>query len=927
MPLLRAPRGFVALLLWAPTATATTDHFESPPVHPVELSPDGTKLFVAHTADHRVVVFDVSGPGAPVRIAEIPVGLEPVTVRARTDGEIWVVNHVSDDVSVVDVGAENVVATVLAGDEPTDVVFAGSPERAFVCVSQEDRIRVWDPADLTAPPIDIPLDASHPRSLALSPDGSSLYVGVFGSGRRTTSVPIDSVEAGGGLPPPAIPMDPGLPPAPVTALIVRHDGTSWRDETGSSWDWAVPYLTYDHDVARIDVASATVAGYYTGVGTNLFNLAVDPVGGGLFVTNQEATNDVRFEPLVKGRFLRNRVTLLDPVTGIATPVHLNPHIDYDSPAGNAAERAQSLSIPLDVVVAGGGETLYVAAFGSGKVGVLDAGGAVTRRIPVGDGPAGLALDEANQRLFVLNRHASSLSVVDLADDSSIEIPLGFDPTPANVRAGRTIFYGGESSSAHGDVSCASCHVFGAVDDLAWDLGDPQGPFLPPPPGAEDDSLVGFHPMKGPMTTQTMKGLAGTEPLHWRGDRETLGDFNGAFVSLLGRGTTLSGSELQLFEDFTFSMILAPNPNLELDGSLPASIANGDPSVGQEHFYTTVEQGGGNCVSCHEQPSGNGPEVLAAIRVQALSTQDMTVPQLRTMYKKTRFKRNAPFTVRSYGTAHDGANGDLNPHQLTLGQGDGAHAGSLRALDPELDKRDIEAFLRCFDTGTHPVVGAQWTMDGTNEAAGIARVGTMVAIADAGAAGLIAKGRDPSGQTRGFAYAGAGSWTPDRVGEPATDLGFLLALAGPGTEITFTGVLPGTETRLGIDRDADGYYDRDELDWGSDPGDPNSTPPSSAAGGDAARSLVALRALGRNPASTAGRFALWLGRRGPAELRVHDVSGRVVRTLVDEPDHPAGGFEAVWDLRDGRGHRVSNGIYFVRFSGSGGSTVRRLAVVR
>ncbi|MGH2570972.1 MAG: hypothetical protein ACRDGR_07085, partial [bacterium] len=644
---------------------------------------------------------------------------------------------------------------------------------------------------------------------------------------------------------------------------------------------------------RIDVASATLAGYYTGVGTNLFNIAVNPVGGGLFVTNQEATNEVRFEPVIRGRFLRNRVTLLDPATGIATPVHLNSHIDYDAPSGNPLERAQSLSIPLDVVFAADGQTAYVAAFGSRKVGVLDATGAVTRRIPVGDGPAGLALDEVNQRLFVLNRHASSLSVVDLTDDSSIEIPLGFDPTPPNIRDGRVLFYGGENSSAHGDVSCASCHVFGAVDDIAWDLGDPQGLFQPPPPGAEDDSLVGFHPMKGPMTTQTMKGLAGTEPLHWRGDRETLADFNGAFVSLLGRASALSGSQLQLFEDFTFSMIHAANPNLELDGSLPASIANGNPALGQQHFYTPVELGGGNCVSCHAQPSGNGPEVLASIRVQSLSTQDMTVPQLRTMYEKTRFKRNAPFTVRSYGTVHDGANGDLNPHQLTLGQDGGGPPAGLR-LDPELDKKNIEAFLRCFDTGVHPVVGAQWTMDGTNEAAGVARVSTMVAIADAGPAGLIAKGRDLSGEARGFAYAGAGNWIPDRAGEAPTDLAALLALAGPGTEITFTGVLPGTETRLGIDRDLDGYYDRDELDWGSDPGDPNSTPATSAPGELAGRSPVAIRALGRNPASTSGRFALWLDRRGPAELRVHDVSGRVVRTLLDEPNHPAGSFEAAWD---------------------------------
>jgi len=929
----RAPVAALATLLWAGAAIATVDHFESADVHPLELSPDGTKLFVAHTADHRLVVFDVGGPGAPVRIAEILVGLEPVTVRARTDDEIWVVNQVSDDVSVVKLSEENVVATILCGDEPTDVVFAGTPERAFVCVSREDRIRVYDPADLEAAPIQIPLDASNPRSLALSPDGATIYAGMLASGRKTTSVPIDSVEVGGGLPPPAIPMDPGLPPAPVTALIVRHDGTHWVDETGASWDWAVPYQTYDHDVARIDVGSASVSGYWTGVGTNLFNVAVNPVSGELFVTNQDATNDVRFEPILRGRFFRSRVTRIDP-GGTVTPVHLNEHVDYDAPAGNPAERALSLSIPTDVLFTSDGLTAYVAAFGSRKVGVLDASGAVTRRIAVGEGPAGLALDEAGQRLFVLNRHASSLSVVDLTDDSSIEIPLGFDPTPANVRDGRILFYDGEGSSAHGDLSCASCHVFGGVDDIAWDLGDPQGDFLPPPAGAEDDSLIGFHPMKGPMTTQPLKGLAGTEPLHWRGDRSVLGDFNGAFVSLLGRGSTLSGSELQLFEDFTFSMRYAPNPNLGLDGSLPVSIAGGDPALGQEFFYTPIPEGGGSCAICHENPSGNGPEVLAAIRVQALSNQDMTVPQLRTVYQKTRFRPQAAFTVRSYGTTHNGSNGDLNPHQLTLGQDGGSFAirgekplgGGARSFDPTLDKADIEAFLRCFDTGTHPVVGAQWTMDGANEGAGSARVSTMVSVADAGPAGLIAKGRDLSLQARGWTYTGGGAWISDRMAEPAMTLAELLALAGPGTEITFTGVLPGTETRLGVDRDGDGYYDRDELDWGSDPGDPDSTPSTSAPG-----ALVSgpapIRALGRNPASTTSRFALWLDRRGPALLNVYDVSGRLVRTLVDVADQPPGAFEASWDLRDGAGRRVSSGIYFVRFARSEGASVRRVTVLR
>ena len=78
-------------------------------------------------------------------------------------------------------------------------------------------------------------------------------------------------------------------------------------------------------------------------------------------------------------------------------------------------------------------TVFVAAFGSNKVGVLDANGAVTRRIDVGPGPSGLVLDEPRNRLYVLNRFFNTVSSVNLSDDSSVQVPTGFDPAPLNVQ--------------------------------------------------------------------------------------------------------------------------------------------------------------------------------------------------------------------------------------------------------------------------------------------------------------------------------------------------------------------------------------------------------------------------------------------------------------------------------------------------------------
>jgi YVTN family beta-propeller protein len=65
-----------------------------------------------------------------------------LALAARSNGEVWVVNHLSDSVSVVDVASAppRVVRTLLTCDEPRDIVFAGSGnDRAFVTTARRGR--------------------------------------------------------------------------------------------------------------------------------------------------------------------------------------------------------------------------------------------------------------------------------------------------------------------------------------------------------------------------------------------------------------------------------------------------------------------------------------------------------------------------------------------------------------------------------------------------------------------------------------------------------------------------------------------------------------------------------------------------------------------------------------------------------------------
>jgi hypothetical protein len=66
--------------------------------------------------------------------------------------------------------------------------------------------------------------------------------------------------------------------------------------------------------------------------------------------------------------------------------------------------------------------------------------------------------------------------------------------------------------------------------------------------------------------------------------------------------------------------------------------------------------------------------------------------------------------------------------------------------------------------------------------------------------------------------------------------------------------------------------------------------------------------------------------GHVQLRVYDVHGRLVRTLVDSIVE--GGSKSVtWDSRDDRGSLVATGVYFYRFDAPGFSETRKLTVMK
>src|SRR5262249_14375265 len=290
------------------TRAASFVEFESGQVRPLTLSPDRTRLFAVNTPDDRLEVFAVDGSGNLTHTGSVSVGLEPVAVAARTNTEVWVVNHLSDSVSIVDIGAAppRVARTLLVGDEPRDIVFAGPTHRdghftrAFLTTPRRGQdLPASVPPNLTTPGTPralvyvfntnalgsalggnpetiVELFGDTPRALAASPDGHTVYAAVFQSGDETATVMesavcnggaaaaaagVDGVQVAGGLPNAQVPG--GLPapnantagaPGPEVGLIVKHNPTSglWEDQLGRNWTNAVRFNLTDRDVFRID---------------------------------------------------------------------------------------------------------------------------------------------------------------------------------------------------------------------------------------------------------------------------------------------------------------------------------------------------------------------------------------------------------------------------------------------------------------------------------------------------------------------------------------------------------------------------------------------------------------------------------------------------------------------------------------------------
>jgi YVTN family beta-propeller protein len=910
------------------TASPSFLEFESGHVRPIAMSPDGTKLFAVNTPNGTLEIFNVSGSGLAFA-NRVPVGMEPVAVAARNNTEVWVVNHLSDSVSVVTLtGTPRVTRTVLVGDEPRDIVFAGTAGRAFITTAHRGQQRtdpslngvpgagdpqlttegipradvwVFDPANLGntvggTPVRIISVFTDTPRALAVSPDRNTVYVAGFHTGNQTSVVNNEFICPGFNPNQPCRNEDGSTSPggqlgprtnaagenAPDVSMIVKFNNATghWEDPAGRVWDHYFRFTLPDTDVFSINANTLGQTAAFAHVGTTLFNMVTNPVNGELYVSNNEANNLQRFEgpgifggSTVQGNLAKVRVTVISGNT--VRPIHLNKHIDYTRLAGrpgfDSTARNHSLSTATDMVVSRDGRTLFVAAFGSSKIGVFDTTALRNNTFDprqtsanyisvTGGGPSGLVLDETNNRMFVMTRFDNAVKVVNLVTKAQTQAVTLPNPEPASVVAGRPMLYDATRNSGNGEASCASCHTFGDQDDLAWDLGNPDDEVTSNPipinlgnpltvalgklrfqfrgeaNGTGDINV--FHPMKGPMTTQTLRGLVNSGAMHWRGDRAngkfgvdafdprlSFDNFSVAFVGLIGAPAEPSVADMQRFTDFQLQVVMPPNPVRNLNNSLNAAQTAG------RNFYAGSRKSDGldvpfvddtssfSCNGCHEIDAAEG-EFGTSKRAsfEGIIPQFFKIPHLRNMYTKV-----GMFGAPKVRTFDAGDTGQLGPQVRGFGfTNEGAsptmfHFITAAVFSPQIisgfplingnnTRRNVEQFMLAFDTDLAPITGQQVTLTSTNASVVNPRITLMQQRANANFTSKVLGGAvkeielvarvAQGGTMRGFLWNPATSrFVPAGGGTQLTDAQLRALATTAGQEVTFTAVPTGSGARI------------------------------------------------------------------------------------------------------------------------------------
>ena len=788
------------------------------PVNPMVLSPDETSLYAVNAHGSEVRRF-TGLSGSPAQTYAVPWG--PVSIaywEAPDHDELLVVSRGTHALTRIDPVSGEVLNVLELPSEPGGVLLID--DHLFVACSADDVVvQVYLPTNTIVQRFEI---ETSRHLLFLSKEGSNVLVTPMLSGNNTGAR--KDVFA--------------------NSMVVRTHSTEPVMNLAPAGNITAQGLP-DNDLFRLIPATGQVQVAAKRLGTNLFAHGIHPTTGKFWVLNTHARNhgaSAKGVALLKNNFITSRIT----ITTLNAPGSTQPGPGNPPPPPNPPPPAISHTfVGLDnlnpVTFAPGPFTAgdnvtkpYGLCFTSSGFGII--AGASTDRVrivnqngtkvaqwalPAGSIPRAVLYSELNQLTAI---YCWGTNLIDLRTNSGVsvaQLQLGYDPSPPIVKAGRAIFFDARHSQFE-NATCESCHVEGLMDFLVWDNSS-----LP-----VDD--------KGPMFTQSLRGIAPIRPYHWRGEQVDLVDFNGVFADLFG-STPLStgpGSDFEKLQAYIFNLENPANPNehpervISNDKVLtkfdPVDPTHGALSAinGQTKYFTQPNVGPATCQDCHTLPTGTSSDIFEDAIGDQHHRASFDIPAYNGLWRKEQKSR---VTVTYVGGATETraplgsgmSNGGLVPGLFEF----------VRDLFPPLSdntKQDIAFFMHQIDNGLAPAVHRVGFI-GPGAASGASVSSYLIPEAQKRNCDIAVIGKvNWQGSPRKLRWFWDRSLLPTPLfacedpSIPNQDLAFFVNQAGAGTgRNIFLGLPVGMGRRWAVDFDDDQLFNGDEAVHGFNPTNPDS----------------------------------------------------------------------------------------------------------